>query len=184
MMRADFGLSNFKQSPLGRKVEPILLKHRDEMIALARMGEPPAKAVDAALAHLVPEGLHQRLNNSHLGRWIYELIGMDRFVTNCQVTFNGQTFEKPSTFVEIKEPIICRKNPRPGGEEHPILTKHGYQLARGDLPTELKNHVEFAVYVRRLSEALHLINAGYSIWMGRRGKRASLIAPDSLVIKT
>ena len=181
-MRADFGLSKFKQSPLGRKVEPILLKHRDEMIALARLGEPPAKAVDAALAHLVPEGLRERRNNSHLGRWIYELIGMDRFLTNRQVPFNGQTFEQPSTFVEIKEPTIRRKEPRPGGEEHPIATKHGYQLARGDLPIELKNHVEFAVYVRRLSEAVHLINAGYSIWMGRRGKRASLISPDSLII--
>ena len=182
-MRSDFGLTKFQQSPLGRKVAPILIEHRNEMIALARMGEPPAKAVDAALGYLVSEGLRERRNNSHLGRWIYELIGMDRFVTNCQVTYNGKTFERPSTFVEIRESTICRKDPRPGGEEHPVLTKHGYQLARGDLPTELKNHVEFAVYVRRLSEAVHLINAGYSIWMGRRGKRASLISPDSLIIK-
>ncbi|MBX7133439.1 MAG: hypothetical protein K1X67_12265 [Fimbriimonadaceae bacterium] len=181
-MRADFGLTGFKQSPLGRKVEPILLKHRDEMVALARMGEPPAKAVDAELAHLVPEGLRERRNNSHLGRWIYELIGMDRFVTNCQVSYHGLTFEKPSTFIEITEPTIRRREPRPGGEEYPILTKHGYQLARGDLSADLKNHVEFAVFVRRLSEAVHLINAGYSIWMGRRGKRASLISPASLII--
>jgi hypothetical protein len=182
-MRSDFGLTKFKHSPLGQKVEPILLRHREEMITLARMGEPPAKAVDAALAHLVPEGLRERRNNSHLGRWIYELIGMDRFLTKCQVTFNGQTFEKPSTFVEIKEPTIRRKDPRPGGDEHPMLTKHGYQLARGALPTELKNHVEFAVYVRRLSEAIHLIEGGYSIWMGRKGKRASLISPESLIIE-
>lgn len=181
-MPRDFGLPQFKASPLGQKVEPILLAHVREMRELARKGEAPAKAVDAPLAHLVPEGLHQRQNNSHVGRWIYELIGMDQFVRNGFEPFYGKTFDKPATFIEIMEPMIRRTDPRPGGDEFPIRGKNGFQLARGDLDSELKNHAEYAVYVHRLSEAAHLIRAGYSIRMGRRGVRPSLISPESVEI--
>lgn len=181
-MPRDFGLAQFKASPLGRKVEPILLARVGEMRDLARSGEAPAKAVDAALAHLVPEGLHQQRNNSHVGRWIYELIGMEEFVSNGFEPFYGQTFDKPSTFIETNEPTIRRTHPRPGGDEFPIRGKNGFQLARGDLDSELKNHAEYAVYVHRLSEAVHLIRSGYSIRMGRRGVRPSLISPEGLEI--
>jgi hypothetical protein len=103
-------------------------------------------------------------------------------VKNGRESINGQTFDTASTFIETKEPIIRRKDPRPGGDEFPIRGKNGFQLARGDLDGELKNHAEYAVYVLRLCEAVPLIRAAYSIRMGRRGLRPSLISPESIEI--
>ena len=70
-------------------------------------------------------------------------------------------------------------SPRTGMSEEPELTTKGYKLgdpARG----KLKHHVENAVYVETLEEAATLISQGFSLWMTAKGKRASLISPDSL----
>jgi hypothetical protein len=37
-----------------------------------------------------------------------------------------------------------------------------------------------AVYVKTLDEAAALISKGFSLWMTSKGKRASLISPQSL----
>lgn len=43
--------------------------------------------------------------------------------------------------------------------------------------------VENAVFVRKLEEAIPLLDAGYHIRMARKGMRTSLIGKDSLIIE-
>jgi hypothetical protein len=78
-------------------------------------------------------------------------------------------------------PRIERVNPRPGAKEEPVLTTRGYELAdrRGGGQT---NKVINSTFVRSLEEAADLIEKGFSIRMGRPGKRASLISPRSVRI--
>lgn len=77
---------------------------------------------------------------------------------------------------------IERKTPRPGGVEVPERTADGrYKLgdpAKGDK----KHHGEHIVYARTLDEVAGLLARGFSLWMTRPGKRASLISPGSLRI--
>jgi hypothetical protein len=76
---------------------------------------------------------------------------------------------------------IERIRPRPGGKEYPVRTAQGYQLVE---PPNVgrKNKVEDTVFVQTLEEAAALIERGYSIRMGCKDKRPSLIAPGSLRI--
>lgn len=76
---------------------------------------------------------------------------------------------------------IERVSSRKGVFEAPNLTTKGYQLA-DPKDGNAKNKVEHATYVRTLDEAAVLIAKGYSLWMGAKGKRPSLIAPKSLRI--
>jgi len=70
---------------------------------------------------------------------------------------------------------------RQGMVEEPEHTSKGYRL--GDpVYGKHKHHAEHSVYVRTLDEAALLIGKGFSLWMGAKGKRASLIAPRSLHI--
>lgn len=183
--RSDFGLSAFKTSPLGQKIDPIITAPSkiEVMKQLALHGLPPVHALDDDLAHLVGEGVRAQEVNKHLGRWVYELIGMDTFETHGRVEIGGKAFESGATFrPRDKEPTIKRKHPRPGGDEFPIKSKYGYQLVSPDLEANLRTKVEYAVHTQRLSEALKLIRKGYNIRMGRKGVRPSLIAEESLTI--
>jgi hypothetical protein len=78
----------------------------------------------------------------------------------------------------IKIERICS---RAGVIEEPAITSKGYQLAD---PAHGKNkhHAEFSVYANTLDDAANLIAKGFSLWMGAKGKRPSLIAPKSLRI--
>lgn len=74
---------------------------------------------------------------------------------------------------------IERLAPRPGGEEIAHQTPRGYKLA--DPRFGRNQHLlENAIFVATLDEAAGLIARGYWIWMGRPGKRASLISPDAV----
>lgn len=76
---------------------------------------------------------------------------------------------------------IERVAPRKGVVEEPDFTSNGYRL--GDpAHGKHKHHAEHTVHVRTLDEAATLIEKGFSLWMGAKGKRASLIAPKSLRI--
>lgn len=76
---------------------------------------------------------------------------------------------------------IERISSRTGVVEEPAFTTRGYKLA-DPAHGRRKHHAEFAVYVETLEEAAELIGKGFSLWMGAKGKRASLIAPNSLRI--
>lgn len=77
---------------------------------------------------------------------------------------------------------IERRKPRRGCHEHPVRTGRGYELV--DPPNVgRKNKVEDATFVKTLEEAADLIEKyGYSIRMGCRDKRPSLISPSGLHI--
>lgn len=76
---------------------------------------------------------------------------------------------------------IERVSPRKGVVEEPVFTGKGYQLA-DPVHGKHKHHAENAMHVKTLEEAAALIGRGYSLWMGAKGKRPSLIAPRSLRI--
>jgi hypothetical protein len=76
---------------------------------------------------------------------------------------------------------IERTSPRSGAVEKPVVTTKGYQLA--DLAHgKHKHHAEHATYVQTLGDAAALIDRGFSLRMGAKGKAPSLIAPKSLRI--
>lgn len=76
---------------------------------------------------------------------------------------------------------IERVSPRKGVIEEPEITAKGYKL--GDpAHGKLRHHADHAVHVKTLDEAAMLIRKGFSLWMGAKGKRSSLIAPQSLRI--
>ena len=76
---------------------------------------------------------------------------------------------------------IERISSRAGVIEEPAITSKGYQLADA-AHGKNKHHAELAVSAKSLDEVVVLINKGFSLWMGAKGKRASLIAPGSLRI--
>ncbi|MCW3783871.1 hypothetical protein [Defluviimonas salinarum] len=76
---------------------------------------------------------------------------------------------------------IERTSSRSGAVEEPAITAKGYQLA-DPAHGKHKHHADHATYVKTLDEAATLIERGFSLWMGAKGKRASLIAPKSLRI--
>jgi len=76
---------------------------------------------------------------------------------------------------------IERVKSRPGGKEEPVKTRGYYQLAER-LSGRKTNKIEDATFVRSLEEAADLVERGFSIRMGRPGKRPSLISPHSLRI--
>lgn len=76
---------------------------------------------------------------------------------------------------------IERISSRPGVTEEPVLTNKGYQLA-DPAHGKHKHHAQYATYVRTLDEAAALIERGFSLRMGAKGKAPSLIAPKSLRI--
>ena len=76
---------------------------------------------------------------------------------------------------------IERVSPRNGVVEEPEFTTRGYKLGDPKLGNK-KHHAENTVYVRTLDEVADLIGKGFSLWMVAKGKRGSLIAPQSLRI--
>lgn len=76
---------------------------------------------------------------------------------------------------------VERLSPRKGVVEDPVWTSKGYQLAE-PVHGAQKHHAKHAVFVRSLDEAAKLIGKGFSLWMGAKGKRPSLISPQSLRI--
>lgn len=74
---------------------------------------------------------------------------------------------------------IERTHPRPGGVETPAFSLRGYELG-SPLHGGEKHLVENATFVGTLDEAAALIAEGYSLRMGRPGKRASMISPGKL----
>lgn len=76
---------------------------------------------------------------------------------------------------------IERISSRSGVMEEPAVTTRGYQLA-DPAHGKHKHHAEHATYVKTLDEAAALIERGFSLRMGAKGKASSLIAPKSLRI--
>ena len=77
---------------------------------------------------------------------------------------------------------IERMRPREGVAEHPLEEAAGFKLGDPAHQGEM-HHAKYGVHVRTLEEAADLIEGkGFSIWMARPGKRASLICPTSLRI--
>lgn len=76
---------------------------------------------------------------------------------------------------------IERISSRSGVVEELIMTTKGYQLA-DPVHGKHKHHSKYAMYLGTLDEAADLIERGFSIRMGAKGKAPSLIAPGSLRI--
>jgi hypothetical protein len=77
---------------------------------------------------------------------------------------------------------ITRTKPRSGRDEQPWKDSRGYQLADPKHGAE-RHKVENATFVQSLEKAAELIErGGFSIRMGREGKRPSLICPEGLRI--
>lgn len=76
---------------------------------------------------------------------------------------------------------IERISSRSGVVEEPVVTTKGYQLA-DPAHGKHKHHAEHATYVTTLDEAAAMIERGFSLRMGAKGKAPSLIAPKSLRI--
>lgn len=182
---SDFGLSSFKASPLGKKIESII-NHPEtvtDMRVLAKYGHAPVQALDARLAHLKPE-VGERAENSQIGRWVYEQIGESIYEVAGRVKLGGVVFHTGATFkLKPKETIrIERVDPRSGDPEYPVKTAKGYELVAPDVPTSLRNKSASVTHVATLEEAALRIKDGYSIRMGRKGLRSSLIAPHKLKV--
>ena len=182
---SDFGLSIFKTSPLGLTLEPII-EHPEavnDMRVLAKYGYPPVLALDDRLAHLKPK-VGIREVNSQIGRWVYEIIGETIYEVAGRSKINGKVFETGATFrLRPKEAYrIERLKPRPGGDEHPVKGRHGYELVAPGLKPDQRTKIENAKFVDTLAEAIPYLEDGYHIRMGRKGVRPSLIGKDSLKI--
>lgn len=182
---SDFGLSSFKASPLGKKIEPII-NHPEtvtDMRVLAKYGHAPVQALDARLAHLKPE-VGERAENSQIGRWVYEQIGESIYEVAGRVKLGGEVFHTGATFkLKPKEAIrIERVTPREGGPEYPVKTTKGYELVKPGLSPSERTKSDNATYVATLEEALPYLDDGYHIRMGRKGVRPSFIAKASLKI--
>ncbi|MBA4274732.1 MAG: hypothetical protein C0436_03655 [Alphaproteobacteria bacterium] len=74
---------------------------------------------------------------------------------------------------------IERVSSRSGAFEEPMMTAKGYQLA-DPVHGQNRHHAEHAIYVQTLDEAAALIDLGYSLCMGAKGKPESMIALKSL----
>lgn len=182
---SDFGLSSFKASPLGKKIEPII-NHPEtvtDMVVLAKYGHAPVQALDARLAHLRPE-VGERAENSQIGRWVYEQIGESVYEVAGRVKLDGEVFHTGATFKrKPKEAIrIERRMPREGGPEYPVKTAKGYELVKPGLSPSERTKSDNAIHVATLQEAVAFLKDGYHIRMGRKGLRPSFIAKNSLKI--
>jgi hypothetical protein len=77
---------------------------------------------------------------------------------------------------------IMRKRPRPGGNEEPVWTQRGYELADPSLGAGW-HKVENATFAKSIAKAADLIEGrDFAIRMGRKGKRPSLVRRNSLRI--
>jgi len=164
----------------------IVAAHGAEIEILAKHGVAPVRAVDEAFAEF--ERTWDKLSDSEkqfVGRMVYDRLGTSTWEVSGRQEFEGSVFVWGSTFKRRPTRLVSirRKNPRPGGEEYPIRSAGGYQLVRAGLPPEERTIVDNAVFVRKLEEAIPLLDAGYHIRMGRKGVRASLIGKDSLIIE-
>lgn len=185
-MVGDFGYAKFKETPRGKKLLDIVSGHTAEIAILAKHGVPPVKAIDQALAAFEKvEGPLTDSEKQFVGRMVFEELGVDAWEVSGRQEFEGAVFVSGSTFRlrDTRLVTIRRKDPRPGGEEYPIRSAGGYQLVRGGLKPEERTLVDNAVFVRKLEEAIPLLDAGYHIRMGRKGVRPSLIAKESLIIE-
>ena len=185
-MRGDFGLTAFEVGPKGRRIAGIILSKAVEIEILSKHGVAPVKAVDDEIAVLEAEmGTLTDTEKQHVGRMIFKHLGTDKWEVSGRQEFDGAVFTSGSTFKRrTSKPIsIRRAEPRSGGEEYPIKSGAGYQLVRPGLPPEARTRAENAVFVRKLEEAIPLLDAGYHIRMGRKGVRPSLIGKGSLIIE-
>lgn len=185
-MTGDFGYKNFCASPRGQRFLQIVADSATDIEVLARHGEAPVRAVDEAFANFArTEGKLSDPEKQFVGRMVYDQLGPADWEVSGRQEFSGLVFVSGSTFRRrpTKLMTIRRKDPRPGGEEYPIRSAAGYQLVRPDLPPDQRTLVENAVFVRKLEEAIPLLNAGYHIRMGRKGVRPSLIGKDSLIVE-
>lgn len=77
---------------------------------------------------------------------------------------------------------IIRKRPRPGGDEEPVFTLRGYELADPSFGAGW-HKVENATFTKSIARAAELIEgSNFAIRMWRKGKRPSLICRNSLRI--
>jgi hypothetical protein len=76
---------------------------------------------------------------------------------------------------------IERINPRDGLDEKPIETERGFELVDMRIKED-RHHAKNSTFVRSIEEAAYLVQQGFAIRMGAKGKRHSLISPDSLRI--
>lgn len=76
---------------------------------------------------------------------------------------------------------IERISSRSGVVEEPAVTNRGNQLA-DPAHGKQKHHAEHATYVKTLDEAAAMIERGFSLRMGAKGKAPSPISPKSLRI--
>ena len=184
-MRGDFGLTAFESGPRGQRVADIIHAKAVEIEILARYGVAPVKAVDESIAALEAElGVLSDSEKQHVGRMIFKHLGTEVWEVSGRQEFDGASFTSGSTFkLRANKPIAIRRaDPRPGGDEYPIKSGAGYQLVRPGLPPGERTRAENAVFVRKLEEAIPLLDAGYHIRMGRKGVRPSLIGKGSLII--
>lgn len=65
--------------------------------------------------------------------------------------------------------------------EEPAVTTRGYQLA-DPAHSKHKHHAECAAHVKTLNGAAAMIERGFSLRIGAKGKAPSLIAPKNLRI--
>lgn len=75
-MAADFGLTAFKMSPLGKRIEPIVTDGENvrDMVALCRNDLPAVRAIGKQLLQV---GIKPKDDEAkkHIGRWVREVMG-------------------------------------------------------------------------------------------------------------
>jgi hypothetical protein len=76
---------------------------------------------------------------------------------------------------------IERINPRDGLDERPVETKRGFELVDMRIKED-RHHTKNSTFVRSIEEAAYLVEKGFAIRMGAKGKRPSLISRNSLRI--
>ena len=77
---------------------------------------------------------------------------------------------------------IIRKRSRPGGDEEPVFTRRGYELADPSLGAGW-HKIENATFTKSIAKAVELMeDSNFAISMWRKGKRPSLISRNSLRI--
>jgi len=73
---------------------------------------------------------------------------------------------------------IERSNPAESVDV-PFKSPRGFKLADPNIGED-RHHSKYAVFAATLEEAAEKVEAGFSLWMKRPGKRETLISPLSL----
>lgn len=101
---SDFGLEDFKASPIGRRIAPIF-EDRDaisSMLALARYGIPPVQEVGRRLLEI--DVLLEDMPKRFVGRWTREVmeehgwttdgVAKKRVADGCQFSTGAVYYQK------------------------------------------------------------------------------------------